>query len=388
MIQTLQPVLLYGRYEWDGAALPAEELDTRLAAVCQLMRDNGWDGLVVLGDARENADLCYLTNVVPNQRWDMALIGLDRPIRIVASVGPRDLPAVIRLTPVEDVRASRNIKAPLANWLDDMSKARSPGRLRIGVANLDHMRTDIGREVADVCGDYGELADATSSLTNLRRRKSACELSLLRRSYEILQGALVHIERRRRSGASVAAAMIAGERQARRDGAQDVRLLCGTGGRGALRPVSDAFNLETAATWSVYMAVRYSGYWTEAAAVLSPVRSPAACAVRTSLERALAVVRPGVAGRELYEAIAPALAGYEPHLMLGRKFARAQGLSLDDEHWITADSSDALVEDGVYTIMAGARDAHQGDVLDSATVIVGKERSRVMWPVMLGMEQK
>jgi Xaa-Pro aminopeptidase len=304
-------------------------------------------------------------------------------MRIIASIGPRDLPAITRLTWVEDVRASRKVREPLVNWLVEIWSDcdRASRAARVGVVNLDRMRADVGREVAEICGELCEMADATQALAELRLRKSACERALLRRSYEILQGALEQIRRQLQSGMAIAEAMIAGERRARRDGAQDVRLLCGSGDRGSLRPVHDAVGLAPAAAWTVYIAVRYCGYWTEAASVLASGMSPAAQAVHATLARAADMVRPGASGGELIEVVAAELADYKPHPMLGRRLGRAQGLSLDEEHWISPDSGDVVVEDGVYTIMAGVGDARRGYFLGSVTVIVGREYNEVMWPV-------
>jgi Xaa-Pro aminopeptidase len=389
-MQTLQPVLLYGRYEWDSRMQPVAEFEARLVEVRQMMRRNAWDGLVVYGDSRENAALCYLTNVVPNQRWSLALIDAERPMQIIASVGARDLPAVTRLTWVEDVRAASEVKARLIEWLLEVCSGgdRAGHMAKVGVVDLDRMRADIGRNVAEVCDGLCEMADATEAIAALRRRKSASELALIRTSYEILQRALAEIERRRQSGATIATALIAGERHARRSGAQDVRSLCSAGGNGFLRPVGDAFDLDSSEPWTVYLAVRLCGYWTEAVTTLASNVPPAVRAVRAAIEKALKLVRPGISGRELLNAMQSELAAYEQHPMLGRRLGRAHGLSLDAEHWTTVDSEDNLIEDGAYVIMAGARDAKRGSVLDSATIIVGREHHEVLRPMAVVLEHQ
>ena len=125
------------------------------------------------------------------------------------------------------------------------------------------MRANIGRDVVEVCGGFGEIVDATPALATLRQVKSANELRLLRDCYRILQGAFAEIEQRRQSGSAIAAAMIAAERTARLAGAQDVRSLCNAGAHGPLHPIGRAAQLNSTGPWSVYLAVRFGGYWTE-----------------------------------------------------------------------------------------------------------------------------
>ena len=165
-MQTMQSVLLYGDYAWQRDLVPIAEFEARVTATRDLMGRQQWDGLVVHGDSRESAALCYLTNFVPNQRWCLALIAKKEPIRVIASVGPRDLPAVRPLTWVEDVRAAGNVKTPLSEWLTELCCAtgRAGGSARIGVVDLARMRADIGREVEAVCRSFGSLQDVSEQL--------------------------------------------------------------------------------------------------------------------------------------------------------------------------------------------------------------------------------
>jgi Xaa-Pro aminopeptidase len=361
---------------------PVAEFEARLEAVRIAMRANGWDALVVHGGSRENAALCHLTNVVPNQRWGLALIAPDRPPQIVASVGARDLPAVQRLTWVEDVRASGEVRTPLSQWLTAIGgkKTRAGRALKIGIADLAHMRANIGRDVVEVCGGFGEIGDATPALAALRRAKSPNELKLLRESYRILQDAFAEIEKRRQAGSPIAAALIAAERTARLAGAQDVRSLCNAGVHGALHPVSRAAQLDSRGPWRVYLAVRFCGYWTEAFATLATSPLPVTAAARAAVGLAAERVRVGASGRQLADAMKPRFAGFGPHPMLGSKIARANGLSLDTQPWVTRDCADRLTGDGAYVVVAGAIDRDGRHALASATVVLDGANRTVLHP--------
>ena len=378
-MQTLQPVLLYGHYEWQRDLQPVAEFESRLAAVTDTMRREDWDALVVHGDSRDNAALCHLTNVVPNQRWGLALIAPEQRPQIVASVGARDLPAVQRLTWIDDVRASGEVRTPLTQWLTAVAANDNVvGRLTIGVADLAQMRANIGRDVAAVCGGFGETIDATPVLASLRQPKSRNELTLLRACHGLLRNAFAEIEQRRQAGSAIAPALIAAERTARLAGAQDVRMLCNAGARGALRPVSAAAQMEARGPWCIYLAVRFCGYWTEGVTTLADQTTPAVRAARAAIAVAVRVARPGTTGRQLGDAMAPYLDGFGRSPMLGTKIARAHGLALDTEPWITAGSAEPLHFDNAYAIAASAVDADGQHALESTTIVLDQPEPDVL----------
>lgn len=389
-VQTLQSVLLYGRYEWQRELQPAAEFKARVDAVRQIMHERGWCALVVYGDSRENAALCYLTNLIPNQRWGLALIDSDQPPQLIASVGPRDLPAIQRLTWVENIRAAGDVKAPLSQWLTAAcdKSGRASGSAKIGIVNLARMRANIGRNVAEVCGSFGETEDATEALSILRRSKSPNELKLLRTSYQILQSAFAEIERRRQMESAIAPALIAAESIARLAGAQDVRSLCSAGGRGQLHPVSWASQPDSTEPWSVYLSVRYCGYWTEAVTILASDLPKVAYALRAAIQRALDIARPGASGQQLLDAMKPQLAGLAPNEAFGPIIGRAHGLSLDAEPWITGGSRETLFENGAYVITASALDGSGRNALESATVVLDGHRKSILWPLPNRLEHQ
>jgi Xaa-Pro aminopeptidase len=380
-MQTLQPALLHGNYEWQPALQPEEEFAARVEAAREMMRAQGIDALIVHGDSRENAALCWLTNVVPNQRWALALLDRERPLQLLASVGPRDHPAVARLTWVKDIRASGEVRAPVSQFLATMQRHDGNRRARVATAHLGRMRSRLGRELVETCGDFGTMDDATGALAGLRMRKSVRELALVRRSYAILQTAFAGVEQRRRAGAGIAAALSGAECAARLAGAQDVRALCGAAGSGFLQPVDGASGRGGPPPWTVYVAVRFCGYWTEAAVTLAAGDTGPVQETVAALERAIAAARPGTTGRALQQAMRPALNALAPHATLGAKVARAHGLSLDMQSWITASSDEALCEASAYVLLAGGADAAGRHALASATVIFDPQARAALHPL-------
>ncbi len=385
-MQTMQPVLLYGQYEWDQNWLPADEFEARLGIVRRVMADRGWKGVVVHGDSQENGLLCYLTNFIPNQRWGLALIGADGPPRLIVSVGSRDLPAVRKQTWVQDIRATSDIVSALGSWLQevfDKSHAGSgPGK--IGFADAERMRFDVAGKALDACRGFAEVEDASPALVAITRSKRPREIALLRLSYRCLHVALGEVERVWRNGGDDRAALLAGERSARIAGAQDVRMLCSVDGTGALRPIACESPSPSRAgpvePWTVYFALRRGGYWAEAMVTMTGAPSPAQRAARRALESAAASVHAGISCRDLLGRMEADRGSYAGHPILGSGACRASGRALDGEPWMRADSDEALVENGVYTIAAGVGGGDTGHVLLSTTVLARAAGHEILWP--------
>jgi len=363
-VQTLQSVLLYGDYEWRPELLPRAEFERRLGEARRLMRENDWDKLLVYGDSRENAALCYFTNIVPNQRWSLLLVGIERDPRVVASVGPRDIPSIKRLTWVDDILASSDAKAALSEWLRESGSSNGPGR--IAIAGLAQMRARIGGDIVSACGGPGGVVDATDALVAIRRVKSPAELSLLRKSYSLLQDAFAEVEDRRKAGSGIAAAVIAAEKAARHAGAQDVRSLCRSGRARPLAPVAGASDAEAGAPWSVYLAVRCCGYWTEGLTTLPFARCEAVAAMRDLVGKASAHVKQGLPFAQWqHDCGSPDTKSGRARTSLS---ARAHGLSLDAEPWLASQSGDVFAAPGAFMILGRATSAEGDEIMESATV--------------------
>ena len=393
-MQTMQPVLLYGHYEWDQDWLPPDEFEARLSAVRRLMADKGWKGLVVHGDSQENGLLCYLTSFIPNQRWGLALIDMDGPPRLIAPVGSRDLPAVRKLTWVQDIWATSDIAGALGTWLREVvdKGGASIGPGKIGMANTERMRFDIAAKALEVCRGFAEVVDASAALAAITRAKRPREIALLRLSYRCLHMALDEVERVRVGGGGDRESLLAGERSARVAGAQDVRMLCSVDMTGVMRPVNSQSpgtpRTGQAEPWNVYFALRRGGYWAEALTTMTGVYTPAQRAARRALEAAAASVRAGIACREVFRRMEVDRGPEAGHQLLGVGFCRAGGLSLDGEAWKQADSDEALVDNGVYTFATGVADGGTGHVQLSTTVLARGAGHEILWPATAGVRAR
>jgi hypothetical protein len=174
--------------------------------------------------------------------------------------------------------------------------------------------------------------------------------------------------------------VIAAERTARLAGAQDVRSLCNAGGRGPLFPSSHAMKLDPGGPWSVYLAVRFCGYWTEGFETFQSNPSLSTFAVRAALDAAATAMCAGASGRRIWDTMKPHLAGFDAHPMLGTKLVRAHGLSLDTQPWITNDSGEQLPGEGTYVVAAGATDANGIQTIESVSIMLDGMRRTILYP--------
>jgi hypothetical protein len=226
---TMNPTLLVGPSDWDGARLPQEEFAARTAA---LWRDNpSAAGAIVYGDRVNHAELAYLTHFTPKLEAALALIPRTGAATLLVGGGANMLLAAKPLTFIADLRPLRNVGKTVAQW------AREQGGAPVLIGG-GAMSYALRQEIADARG--GELADGTGALRALMRRKSARELALLREACATLAAAVTAMRAAQRTNAGATDVILAGERAANRRGAQDVRTLFSLDGGRTLRPFETA----------------------------------------------------------------------------------------------------------------------------------------------------
>jgi Xaa-Pro aminopeptidase len=363
---TMNPTLLVGPSDWDGARMPREEFAARAAA---LWRDNpSAAGAVVFGDRVDHAELAYLTHFTPKLEAALALTPRSGAAALLVGGGANMLQAARPLTFIADLRPLRNVGEAVAQWAREQGGAP----VLIGGASMPYA---LHREIADAFG--GEIEDGTAGLRARMRRKSARELALLREACATLAAALAAIEAAHASGTSATAAILAGERAANRRGAQDVRTLFSRDGGRTLRPFETTAE-HVVDPLQVYVAVRQFGYWAEGFAVLAT--SPHA-----SAQRAGDVLRAGIAGMQagtrcadVARSIAQAVHPLHLHPVTAGVAGNAIGLALE-EHPLIATACEAELEaGGVYSLRAGLSDGRDHAIV-SAMVAVHARGNEVLW---------
>ncbi len=363
-MQVLQTTLLTGPYDWDRDLLPKSEFEARLARVRAAMASAGADGLLVHGIPGDYGALAYLTNFVPKLGLAVALVPKDGEIRLIVSGTALMLTQAKLLTWVDDLRPAADVPKLVAGWFAE----RNATRLALwGARTMAHgLRRGI---VAALGREPLALDDA---LDAIRRRKSPCELGLMREAGRVLGRAAGSFISAARSGAGARTASLAFEREAVAAGAQDARALASGHPGGPPLPI-DGPEDRVLDPLLAALAVQYAGYWAEGLVTCAARPGDGLARTRAALQAMLRAARPGASAAALQRAGAAELGSLAPNPYLGAAAGSAIGLSLEEESLL---GDAALEEGGTYVLRAGT-----GDALASALIAVGRAGAEpeILW---------
>jgi Xaa-Pro aminopeptidase len=377
-VLAMQPTLLVGPADWDPARMPRDEFLARATALWRGAPAAG--GAIVYGDRAHHAELAYLTGFTPKLEAALALIPRVGAPRLLVGGGVNMLPAAKPLTFIENLLPLRNVGATAAQWAREQSGGGRP--VLIGGALMPY---PLRRQIDDAIAEgAGPIADKTSELWTLMRRKSARELAAIREACASLDATVPAMSNAQRSGSGATATILAGEHAAYRRGAQDVRTLFSLDGGRTLRPFETTVE-RAIDPLQVYVAVRQFGYWAEGFAVVTA--SPNRCVegagevLRYAIEMIRAGRRRGDIARSITEAVHP----LRPHPVTGRILGNSIGLALEEPPLIATDSEDPFEAGEVYSLRVGLSDEHD-HAIASAMIAVHEFGSSVLWSSPEGLK--
>src|SRR5215470_2953556 len=363
----MNPTLLVGPSDWDAARMPREEFAARATALWRLAK--AASGAIVYGDRAHHAELAYLTHFTPKLEAALALIPRVGAPRLLVGGGANMLQAAKPLTWIENLRPLRNAGETVAQWAREQSGGGRP----VLIAGA-FMPPALHREIAEAAG---AIADKTSDLATLMRRKGTRELAAIREACATLAVAMTAMNEAQRTRAGTTAIVLAGEHAAYRAGAQDVRTLFSIDGGRTLRPFETL--IEGAADpLQVYMAVRRCGYWAEGFAVISASPNPYAQGAAEVLEYAIEMIAPGRRCGDVRRNIIDAIQPFHPHAVTKQAQGNAIGLALEEPPLLTIYSAETFEIDGVYTLRVGISDEHNHAIV-SAMLAVNTYGCEVLW---------
>jgi len=374
-MRTMQPVTVFGSYMLDEEQIPPDEFELRVTAAQDLMKHNGWSGLIAYGDAEDNAFVTYSTNYSPRNRTALALIGQTGVPRLICWAGLRDIKREAALAWMEDVRMAGNLGETLRTWLKDAGIETGT----VGLVDEGAMKPQVHDAVIGALTAGGLVAgNADAAIVDLMHRKRPRELVVVRRAAEILGKTFDTLAKSWRSGASVTDAVLAAEGTAFANAAQDARTLFSIDGGRTLRPFDRPLE-ERAERLVVYAAVRYQGYWAEGFVTLSQRRNAIQKAATEAIERMIAVARPGTVGDDLARAIAPAVEGFAPHAALTGSLAHGIGLSLHEAPDLAPGDPGLMVAEGTYSLTVGLSRGTLQHAFASAMISLAGGKTEVLW---------
>ncbi len=341
-MRILESTLLTGPYDWDERALPRSEYEGRLARVREAMARAGAAVLAVHGHPGDYGALAYLTGFTPKLGATLALVPREGPLVIFAPGTPKMMDIAKRLTWVEDVRPIGTATKLIAESVGDGHALATwafgtlPQALYVGIAKAVAPRA---------------LLSLDQELDAVRRRKSPCEIELMRGAARLLATATDAFAASVRTGAGVRSAGLAAERAAIAAGAQDARAMASLSPGGVPLPLDAASDERVLDPANAGIAVQNHGYW--ASGYVTIGRGAGAARAREALAAALAMAR---GGAHLPDGVA----------------ANAIGLSLDEG------PGDPIEAGAVYAVTASATEGGE-TAYASALVAVTESGCDTLW---------
>jgi Xaa-Pro aminopeptidase len=361
-MRTVQPSIVIGSYSWDQDRLPRDEFQIRMDTLSRVMDANGWQAVLIYGDAAEHAALAYFSNFTPRLRWGMALLPRQGEPRLIAAMSPRDIPATRLMTWIDDVCSKAN-KDALDSWF-----AQFAGNEAIGAAGLDLMRPPLFQRLEKSLGHGFRLHAADAAIEACRTARPRA-LSLIRTASDLVRTTAGAFVKSWRGGVGIEAASLEAERTARLQAAQDVRMLTSLDGGRTFSPFRGSFE-KTAKSLAAYVAVKHMGYWADTFVSAGNGITGVQRRTDTALDALLRAARPGAKATALHGHATDTIKPYTLHPVLGGSVGNRIGLSLDEGGRLTQDSHDVLAPGDVYTLHVAAYDFAEDGAFASAMVAV------------------
>lgn len=367
-MQTSHPTLLIGPSDWNAETMPKEEFIRRIEALWRAYPEAPC--AIVYGNPAHHAELAYLTNLVPKLEAAVAMLRRTGEHEIHLGGGPNMLGAAKPLTFIEDLKPLRGGQAIGRRAAE--AKEGLPGvPLMIGGG---YMPMAMRRGIDETIGE--PALEATPHVWTLMRRSSPHELHVMRESCLVLGAATGTMADAMKAGLSVTDAILAGEREANRRGAQDVRTLFSLDGGRTLAPFTTPVDARVDPL-QVYVAVRRCNYWAEGFLVLSNRRLAVVEKANELLRRALAAIQHGTATAYAAELIGEASRPHHLHPVTERAIANRIGLALEEPPYTNAGAKFEAGE--FYSIKVGITNDVDEHAIVSAMIRIRAGGVDVLW---------
>ena len=284
-MRTMQSVLKRGGMFWDRDLLPVDAYRERYRRMQSAIADAGDDAWLIYGDVERHGSLTYVSNFLPRVRSAVALVPRQGDPSLLVSMGLRDIPACKQLTWIEDVRPFIQLPKPLIALIEE----RGLGKGKLGLVGTDESMPITEWQAIESGLPDISWSTRAEGISNLRQRKDTFELTAIRRAAVIVETALDETPRLIKAGTAVRAITAELDRQIRRRGAEDVRIMVASGEQAgiALRPPDDRV-LAKGDTVMLFIAAEVQRYWAEAARTF--VLGPPAPALRELSGRVLETI--------------------------------------------------------------------------------------------------
>jgi Xaa-Pro aminopeptidase len=375
MMETLQPALKNGRNVWDRINMPLREFHERVDVVRSKMKEHGVDTLLAYGHAfNEYGNSCYLTNYQMRlPRGTLVAVPENRAPALFFEGASRGLPSARLLTWVEDIRPCPDVAVTCVRYLKEKGLASGV----IGLTGLNRWmpRYQMKSLLDSLPGC--RVLPMDRILEEMRMVKSSRETDQIRRASRIVRRGFEFLSDA--SFASMNERVVEASlfREARMEGAEDVRVLFGTPGKfpWAVRPAENSV-LDHGSVFIVYLAVAYERYWSEGIRTFMAERetfsSPDLTRLDSLYRKSMECLQPGKAISRCCNGIRRVLQEAGVDVIEDYGLGQGVGLSLNERPFLRDEAGGTLEEGMCLSLRLGIRDESMGALMMGDTFGVSK----------------
>jgi len=379
-MQTMQPTLRNGRNIWGRINMPFEEFQGRIDILRGKMTDHRIDILLAYGYAfNDYGNPCYLSNyVIRLPRGSLVVLSPD-DVALFFEGASRGLPSAKRLTWVEDVRPCPDISKACVSYLEEKSLTES----RIGLAGVDEWMPYDQRQFLINALKKCTFVDSQPFFRDMRIIKSERELDQIRRASHIVNKVFEKLDSATLPGLIERALEATIIKEARLEGAEDVRVLFGLPRQKnwALRPAGEE-SLPAGESLIIYLALVYERYWSAAARTLQIedhiLKIPQLEAWQSFYSELTDCLQPG---KDIATCRRDILARIEKHdtdFIFDYGLGQGIGLSPEEGPWLDETAGGSLESGMCMALHPCMRDATLGAVMIGNTLVVSERGIEVL----------
>jgi Xaa-Pro aminopeptidase len=339
--------------------IPKSEYAERIEKVRNLMRQKNVDAAFVYHDELHMYNGCYLTNYWPTIEPGAVLVAHDTEPMLLG--GPEAAPYAMEVSAIQNLRAIECFIVPeeeypgaIIHSIKDVFAEAMGGKTlkRLGMVGYDFAPFGLMTQLQAALPGV-ELVDITREYTVMRAVKTAAEIKLMKKTYNIAAEGLIAAKSVIKAGATEYEVAGAAEGRMRSLGADgfNFRSIVGTGKRsnGVVPPASGK-KLESGDLVLAGFSPKVRGY-AAGACVTFPVSPPGNDEQKQllkdladALELTRDSLKPGMVGKDIDRIPRQYLTdkGYEKYLSMG--FVHTTGLNEYELPFFGPNSEDALEE--------------------------------------------
>ncbi len=376
---TMQPALKNGRNVWDHVNMPESEFETRVERIRAQMKKSAIDLLLLYGRGlNEYADPCYVSNfIIRLPRGTIALVPLEGPVVLFFEGASRGLPSLLLTTWVRELKPAGNVAKECAQYLKE--KGLVPCSVGLGrlAEMMPYQEFRVLKEALAGC----KIVDAARMLPNLRMIKSTKEIDEIRRAGRILKKGFELVSSMCSDGMSEQFLEAMVRKQARLEGAEDVRMLFGRSGeKKRLRPPENR-SIGQGHALIINAAVEFERYWAEAVKtfmVKEDSFSEIASDATAVYGRAVDAIKPGRTVSRLYKDLLEDARRSGLELLSDYGLGGGIGLSLNELPVINEKGAQKLKEGMCLSLRLAVKDKTYGSTMFGNTLLVRKNGAEVL----------